>query len=177
MIETSSSHEDWVRAALDRYEAPLIRYAMRITGNTEQARDVVQDTFLRLCTADRARIERRLAQWLYTVCRNRALDVRRKEGRMSHLAEGQAEAIASPDPPPSAVADRNETHQLVFDVVSTLPEKQQEVFRLKFQDGMSYREISSITGSPRSTVCDTVRSTVNTIRRRLRDQLALARDV
>lgn len=177
MTENSGSETDWVQEALDRYEASLIRYATRITGDTEQARDVVQDTFLRMCTADRAKIERRLPQWLFTVCRNRALDVREKDNRMSFLEEGQAEALASDDPSPSVTAELNETHRLVLDVLATLPDKQQQVFRFKFQDGMSYREISRITGSPISTISNTIRNTVNTIRRRLRDQLDLAREI
>jgi len=49
-----------------------------ITGDIEQAREVVQDTFLKLCRQKPAQIRNYLAQWLYTVCRNRALDVLRK---------------------------------------------------------------------------------------------------
>jgi len=177
MAENSGSQTDWVQEALDRYEVALIRYAARITGDMEQARDVVQDTFMRMCTADRPKIERRLPQWLFTVCRNRALDMREKENRMSSLEEGQAELLVSGDPSPSATAELNETHRLVLDVLATLPEKQQQVFRFKFQDGMSYREISRITGSPISTISNTIRSTINTIRRRLRDQLDLAREI
>ncbi|HVW37914.1 MAG TPA: sigma factor, partial [Pirellulales bacterium] len=60
---------DWLRSVVARYEGPLVRYAARITGDAERARDVVQDTFLRLCEQDRAELDGRLAQWLYTVCR------------------------------------------------------------------------------------------------------------
>src|SRR5689334_8392868 len=93
---------DWVRAALDRYSGPLTRYALLITGNLEQARDVVQDTFIRLCAEDRTRIEPHLAPWLFTVCRNRALDVQRKERRLNPLPETHMHAEASPDPSPAA---------------------------------------------------------------------------
>ncbi len=37
-----------VQSALEQYEGPLTRYALRLTGNLETAQDVVQDTFLRL---------------------------------------------------------------------------------------------------------------------------------
>jgi DNA-directed RNA polymerase specialized sigma24 family protein len=77
-----SGRADRVRSALERFEGPLTRYAASITGDIERARDVVQDTFVRLCDEEPGRLNGCLAQWLFTVCRNRALDVQRKEQRM-----------------------------------------------------------------------------------------------
>ena len=57
----ASRDTQWIRDAFDRYEGPLVRYAMRLTGNLESARDVVQDTFLRLCRQPRDRVEGHLA--------------------------------------------------------------------------------------------------------------------
>ena len=65
----------WVQDALRRFAGPLTRYAARITGDAERARDVVQDTFVRLWAADTARLNGKLAEWLFTVCRRRALDI------------------------------------------------------------------------------------------------------
>jgi RNA polymerase sigma-70 factor (ECF subfamily) len=42
-------HKGWLRDQLKGFEGPLLRYASRLTGDLESARDVVQDTFLRLC--------------------------------------------------------------------------------------------------------------------------------
>src|SRR5436189_2042695 len=80
--------QQWIRQAVDRFEGPLTLYAARLLGgDVERARDVVQDTFLRLWESDRASVDGHLAQWLYRVCRNRALDVRRKERRMTTTLE------------------------------------------------------------------------------------------
>jgi RNA polymerase sigma factor (sigma-70 family) len=75
------SDSGWIEQALERYERPLVGYALRLVGDPDAARDVVQDTFLRLCKADRRKVEQGLAAWLYTVCRNRALDLMRREKR------------------------------------------------------------------------------------------------
>ena len=40
---------NWVEEALDEYEVPLVRYAVSLLGDVEIARDIVQDTFLKLC--------------------------------------------------------------------------------------------------------------------------------
>ena len=42
----------WVRSAVARYEGPLTLYAARLLGDADRARDVVQDTFLKLCRQD-----------------------------------------------------------------------------------------------------------------------------
>ena len=76
----------WISSVLAQYELPLTRYAAHITGDIERAREVVQDTFLKLCRQKPAQIRTHLTQWLYTVCRNGALDVRRKERRMTAMS-------------------------------------------------------------------------------------------
>src|SRR5213594_2968888 len=85
----------WIVAALDQYEGHLVRYATWILGDVERAREVVQETFLRLCKEQPARIESHLAQWLFTVCRNLAFDVRKKENRMSPLSDADVDALSS----------------------------------------------------------------------------------
>ena len=57
----------WVEPVLEEYEGPLTRYAQRLTGDLETARDVVQETFLRLCRQRLAEVEGHLAEWLYRV--------------------------------------------------------------------------------------------------------------
>ena len=159
----------WVRAAVDRFEGPLTLYAARFLGDAEGARDVVQETFLRLCAQDRAAVEPRLAEWLFTVCRNRALDVLRKESRMTRLSEEQVHQCASPDPEPSDVVERRETAARVLDLVETLPASQREVIRLKFQNGFSYREISRISGHSVTNVGFLLHTGLKTLRGQLFD--------
>jgi len=80
-MQSSPDRRQWVLAALDQYEGRLLHYAQRLLGNLDEARDVVQFAFLRLCDESPDEMEGRLAQWLYTVCRNRCLDVLRANGR------------------------------------------------------------------------------------------------
>ncbi len=134
-----------MRAAVDRFAGPLTRYAMTITGNLESAQDVVQDTFVKLCAEDRSKVDSRLAPWLFTVCRNRAWDVQRKLKRMDPLSETEMRAQASEAPSPALVAERRETAGHVLQLMARLPQKQQEVVRLKFQNDLSYQEISEVT--------------------------------
>ena len=122
----SRDEGDWLRSVMGQYERPLVRYAARITGDVERARDVVQDTFLRLLCR-RGSDENHLAEWLFTVCRNRALDVRRKEQRMTQLSEQAEQTRPSPALSPAAVALKREAVGRAAKAMTTLPVNQQEV--------------------------------------------------
>ena len=77
---------------LQRFEIPLLQYATRITGDRERARDVVQETFIKFQRNGSLDREDKAATWLFTVCRNRALNVCRKERRMMYLHEDTLES-------------------------------------------------------------------------------------
>jgi RNA polymerase sigma-70 factor (ECF subfamily) len=155
----------WIRAAVDRFERPLTRYAARLLGDADRARDVVQEVFLKLCTQPRERVEPHLAEWLFTVCRNRATDVLRKEGRMTRLSDDHVRASEAP-PPPEAL-ERREDAATILRLLDDLPKGQQEVIRLKFQNGFSYKEISRISGYSVSNVGFMIHTGLKTIRTRL----------
>jgi RNA polymerase sigma-70 factor (ECF subfamily) len=159
----------WIAAVLSQYEAPLVRYALRITGDVELARDVVQEAFLRLCT-ERAELNgNHVAAWLYTVCRQRALDLRRKESRMQALVDTTIEMRQSAEPGPAAVAVRIEEAKHADLLLAGLPENQQEVVRLKFAAGLSYKEIAQVTGLSVSNVGFLIHRAIATLRERMRE--------
>lgn len=170
MQEQYKDRKEWVRAALEQFEQPLIRYATRLTGSAEAARDVVQETFLKLCTADRGKVDSHLAAWLYTVCRNQALDTCRKERRMTPLSDTVARTRPGTQPPPSAIAESEERRSRVMEALDGLTPNQQEVIRLKFQDALSYREISEITGLSVSNVGFLIHVGIRQLRKQLAAQ-------
>ena len=158
----------WIVAALDRYESPLVRYATWILGDIERAREVVQETFLRLCKEQPARIEGHLAQWLFTVCRNLAFDVRKKENRMSPMTDPETVTTAyDAYGGPGASLEREETMSQVLRAMETLPANQREVLRLKFQSDLSYKEISEITRLSVTNVGFLIHTAIKTLRKEM----------
>ena len=148
MPSEPTSH--WVLLALSRYEAPLLRYASAIVGSA-QAADVVQDTFLRLCNQDRAAVEPHLRAWLFTVCRNRALDIRRDKRHVEPVAE-MDEVMPDNQPGPTEALERREEMRRVLGALDTLPERQREAVLLKFSGDLSYQEIAEVLGTSVSNV-------------------------
>lgn len=126
-------------------QAPLTRYAARLLGDQERARDVVQDTFVKLMGQPPNAIDGHAVEWLFTVCRNRAMDILRKEHRMKRFEDGEVERVTAADPRPGRTLEQAETHAAMLRLIDRLPPNQQEVVRLKFQNGFSYKEISRIT--------------------------------
>ena len=160
---------EWLRSAMDRHEGPLVRYAARIVGEVDRGRDVVQDAFMRLWAKrptdwDEAHV----AQWLFTVCRNLALDICRKERRMSLLGEQQIADAGAAGESPTDEAERREQVGQVAQALADLPANQQEVLRLKFQNGFSYKQIAGITGLSVSNVGFLIHTGI----RKLRDRFS-----
>ena len=156
-----------VKRALARYERSLVTYAFRLTGDLEQARDIVQETFLRLCVASFERGGDELGRWLFRVCRNQAIDVLRKEGRTASLEEVETTHYPSPEPSPSAIAERREAVDQIMGFLDKLPKKQQEVVSLRFEQSMSYKEISETTGHSVSNVGFLIHTAIKAIRRQV----------
>jgi RNA polymerase sigma-70 factor (ECF subfamily) len=151
MVETTAPAEpfqdrgDWIRLAVRQYERQLVAYAAHLAGDSERARDIVQEAFVRLCSQERAKVEAHLGEWLFRVCRNLSIDVRRKERRMNLLSQEQTDVLGSPDGEPGDSVERDDSFAAVVRAMGLLPKNQQEVIRLKFQHGLSYKEISTVT--------------------------------
>ncbi len=143
--------DNWIEQAIEAYESPLLRYALHFVRDADTARDIVQDTFLQLCRNQKLELRERMPQWLYTVCRNRAIDLIRKERRVKQMPEcdensTRSAAIDPVDPAanPTQAVEADEAASGLMKQIETLPDRQQEVLRLKFHGGLSYKEIAEV---------------------------------
>lgn len=151
---------------VQRFEIPLLQYARRITGDREQARDVVQETFVKFQRNGALRREEEPATWLFTVCRNAALNVCRKERRMIYLDEGIIESRESEQTMPYDQLEQMEASGFLLRIVATLPPRQQEVIQLKFQNDLSYQQIAGIMQTTANNVGVLLHTALKTLRER-----------
>lgn len=157
----------FIEQAIADYESPLIGYATTILNDSDRARDVVQDTFVRLCQQDPAKVRDGLKSWLFTVCRNRALDLLRKDKRSRPLEEAHWNTVPDSSPQPDARMESDERLARVMALLDRLSENQREVILLKFQHGLSYQEIAEVTG----LTSGNIGTLIHTGLKRLRDLL------
>ncbi|MGJ8651707.1 MAG: RNA polymerase sigma factor [Opitutaceae bacterium] len=165
--ELRNSQTIWVRSLVDTHAADLTRYAASILHDDDSAKDVVQDVFLRLWKEPRATVEGHERAWLFKVCRNRALDIYRKGGRMQPMNDALADQTPVDTPSPQLQAEQHDTHVRILQMIQSLPENQQEVVRLKFQNGMSYKEIAAVTELTVTNVGFLLHTAIQTLRTRV----------
>ena len=167
---SSSSQTDerveWVRASMERHEAELLRYALSLVGDLAAAEDIVQDAFFKLCKQEPGSLRGRLVPWLFTVVRNQALDRHRRESRWPRALETEAAGLPGDDPTPSVSVEARDDVRNLMCLLSGLPANQREVIRLKFQNQMSYREISQLTRLTETNVGFLIHTAIKTLRRR-----------
>lgn len=131
---------------VERHAPALARYVAS-SGERLAVDEVVQDTFVRAFGAiDSFRGESSFRTWLFTIARRLLLDRRRAERRSRATATvTEGDAVTQFDALDALVAD--ELADRVRAAVESLSPKQREVFTLRVEQGLSYREIAELTGS------------------------------
>ena len=154
---------------LDRYERPLLAFARHHCGDAETARDTVQDTFLRYFkNPPAADALESLAPWLFTVCRRLLIDHQRKHSRLIPMTAAATLAFdetidESSASPAAALEDKDDSSRL-RGLMKSLPDRQRELVRLKFEAGLSYRDIASATGLSVTNVGTLLHQAVQSLR-------------
>lgn len=149
--DTPTDKRQWVLDVLARYELPLVRYAARLLGSEEAARDVVQYAFLRLCRQPFEGLADRVAPWLFTVCRNRAVDLLRQASHSTSMGDNEPTQCVSREPDPAQAAERDDLYRRLVTLVEGLPPDQREAITL-WCEGVEYRQIAQITGHTEGNV-------------------------
>jgi RNA polymerase sigma-70 factor (ECF subfamily) len=157
------------------YQAQVVRLAARLLNDMDAARDIAQETFLRVWRArHNYQPQGQFQAYLLRVTRNACLDHLRSrpqwqplvdvENGVQDLAEAFAVAVCS-DVPTKVQA--NLLMQDVEAAVAGLSEVQRVVFILSHYEGMSYKEIAQALQCPIGTVASRKFQAVETLRRRL----------
>lgn len=166
-----------LRSAMSDFEIPLTKYAVSILGDLEQARDVVQDTFLKLYKQDPEKVRQKVKSWLFTVCRNHCYDLIKRNRRTSNLEEDEISYIASSEDNPFQVIsflegreEIDEKIKILYSLIEELPSRQREVMRLKFQANLSYKEIAETIGISSSNVGFVMHSALKKLREDMKEK-------
>jgi RNA polymerase sigma factor (sigma-70 family) len=167
-----------VYAVLERERPRLRNWIRRQLADPSEVEDVLQDVFFELVQVDRllSPIED-VGAWLYRVARNRITDLFRKKRPealadqviASHAGEALAleDLLPSPEASPEALYARGILIEELADSLEALPAEQREVFLAHEIEGLSFREISALTGTSVNTLLSRKRYAVLQLRQRL----------
>lgn len=174
----TGEQDQQVYEALERERPRLRNWIRRRLADPGEVEDVLQDVFFELVQVDRllSPVED-VGAWLYRVARNRITDLFRKkkpEALADQVIESNAgEALAledllpSPEAGPEAIYARGILLEELVDSLEALPAEQREVFLAHEIEGLSFREISALTGTSVNTLISRKRYAVLHLRRRL----------
>ena len=160
LARIAAGDERALAALYDRHGGRAFALACRILDDPGAAEEVVLDVFLSIWRNAAAFMPERgrFTTWLFTLVRNRAIDVlRRRRARPLEawmLRAEASEALERPaeDPSVEAQAEAEELHQAVREALAALPEPQRRGLELAHFQGWTHREIAEYLGEPLGTV-------------------------
>jgi len=157
-----------------RWERPIYALAYRVIGRDEDARDVVQETFLRAFRAlPGFKGQAKFSSWLYRIALNLCRDWIRRQKRTPVVAapEGvDVVELAAEQGPVESIEDlvaRNQLSESVAVAMQKLPEEQRTAIILKEYHGLTFQEIADLQGCPLSTVKTRLYQGLSVLRRDL----------
>ena len=158
-----------------RWERPIFALAYRTLGREEDARDVVQDAFLRAYRGlPRFKGEAKFSSWLYRITLNLCRDWIRRERRAPIVQtpagvdpNAFADEQVSPSLSVEELVGRHQLSEAVAQAMAELPEDQRTAILMKEYHGLTFQEIADTLQCPLSTVKTRLYQGLSVLRRRL----------
>lgn len=164
-----------MQTLFDRFHQPLYRYFRRRGADSEHARDLTQEVFVRALRSSAPAdgpVERRAA-WLFTTARRLWIDGLRRRSRRGETAS--LDALASGEASPLGARPAGQDLRLHLDAaLDALPAEEREALLLREMGGLGYDEIAAVTDSTRDAVASRIYRARKTLRRELGDLLTSA---
>lgn len=153
---------------VQRYQAPLVGYLTGIVNDAERARDLAQETFLKIYRhAAVYRTTSRFTTWLFHIARNVARDELRSRRRRPQLCSAEEQVIDA-TPAHESLSDTVERREVVLRALGQLAARDRVLIILRDLQGCSYEEIAERTG----LALGTVKSGLNRARQRFGERVS-----
>ncbi|HEV2445025.1 MAG TPA: sigma-70 family RNA polymerase sigma factor [Candidatus Sulfopaludibacter sp.] len=184
--QARTGNADAFRVLVERHSRSLFRLAFRMTGNQQDAEDVVQESFLR-AYKQLGRFDERASfgTWLYRIAANCSLDlVRSRKRRSEHMAPQEANGLEiddpvaqlpAGDPTPERMALSGEVRDRVEQAMKELSPTERTAFVLRHFEGMCMEDVSRVLECQPGAAKHSVFRAVQKLRRALEPVVSTAR--
>jgi RNA polymerase sigma-70 factor (ECF subfamily) len=162
--------KDAFRKLVEKYQQTAFRLAFRMLGDEDEARDVVQDSFIRIWEKFNTYNEKeKFTSWMYRIVSNRAIDSLRAISRrpVISLEKLIPESLETGESGIDILMENREVGELIRSITNGLPEKQQLVFSLRDLQGLSTKEVQDISGMTETVIKSNLYHARKTIREKL----------
>jgi RNA polymerase sigma-70 factor (ECF subfamily) len=180
-----SGDSDAFRVLVERHSRNVFRLAFRMTGNEQDAEDVVQETFLR-AYRQLAKYESRssFATWLFRIASNYSLDLirsrkRHQEHREVSVKEDSEldimQSIPATSPTPDRLAFSGQVQTRITAALDELSPQERTAFILRHFEGLSIEQIGASLGTGTNATKHSIFRAVQKLRRSLEPFVSVAR--
>ena len=182
VIRAQSGDGDAFRMLVERHSRSVFRLAYRMTGNEQDAEDVVQETFLR-AYKQLSHYESRssFSTWLYRIASNYSLDVirmrkRHQQKRETGTEEGRdvLDTVPATAPGQDRLVFSNQVSERVSAAMNELSDLERSAFVLRHFEGLSIEEIGGMLGTSLNATKHSIFRAVQKLRKRLEPLVATA---
>ena len=180
MARLAAGEQDALESLMERYQQDIFRFCLHYLKDAERAKDMAQETFIRVFTAcGRFDPSRKFRPWILCIARNLCLNElkRKKTVPMDSLEEYTASARVDPgrlmttaEDSPAEFAMSGERRDLLDEALHTLKNEAREIIALRFFQRMSAREIAEIVGSTEGAVRTKLHRALNSLRKAYQDR-------
>ncbi|MCK5797113.1 MAG: RNA polymerase sigma factor [Deltaproteobacteria bacterium] len=175
---------------LTRHQRPVFNFLLRHVNNRSLAEDLLQEVFLRVIkSAGTYKREAKFTTWLYTIARNLCIDNARRAkhrkaksldqplGRRNDSKRTVGDTVADTGPGVDRRVSSRRLQERIQQAVGSLSEEQREVFLMREQLNMPFKEIAGIIGCSDNTVKSRMRYALEHLRKSLEDYREQAQTV
>ncbi len=174
--EARKGNQQAFRVLVERHSHSVFRLAFRMTGNEQDAEDLVQETFLR-AYKELHQFDARsgFGTWLYRICTNCSIDLIRARKRRNEEQPFAGEKfplhwldrVASPGPSPERLTQSNQITNRLEDALKRLSEIERTAFVLRHYEGRDIEQIAAALGVQPNAAKHSVFRAVQKLRRAL----------
>ena len=152
--------------AFANYQAELLGTLFYLVGNMEDARDALQEAFIKCWRSHEKLAEvQNLKAWIFRIALNTGRDIRETAWRRKRQAIGDDESmIASQEDGPDLLVEQDERLSRLRQALLELRPEEQEVFLLRQNGELTYEEIAEEIGVPSGTVKTRMRLALSKLR-------------
>jgi len=139
---------------MKRYQNKLLRYAVYLVGNEDEASDVVQETFIKaFINLKGFDSKRKFSSWIYRICHNEAVNLLKKKKQYISLDANEwlKEKLGGRDNVEEEM-EKKETKQMIRKGLLKLAVEYRSVLTLYFLEDKKYEEIAEVLRIPLGTV-------------------------
>jgi RNA polymerase sigma-70 factor (ECF subfamily) len=179
MLVLSQGDQEGLAELVRRYQSDLFRFCLHYLKDAERAKDLAQETFIRVYTArDRFDQTRKFRPWVLCIARNLCLnEIKRKKAVSMESLEEYASSSrdgsgglfeSSADGPDEQLATL-ERNDLVHKALAELDDESREIVKLRFFERLQAKEIADVIGSTEGAVRTRLHRILRSMQTRFQD--------